>query len=327
MKNIRLLLLTLGLGALLLACEPLAPQTAQQVIVVTNTPTFALLPSSTALLVNNIPSPTPQPSLAPSATVIATPTLPPCTQENGRLFESAFNSAITDGLVPYNLYLPPCFFESGRRFPLLILLHGSGYIYRQWGELGLAAEMDAGLAEERYAPMVIAMPEGGLLQENNTFEPGASLEDLILSELVPHLEERLCLQAGQRAIGGISRGGFWAFSMALRNPDQFVSVGGHSPFFVPDNAPTSHNPLALAAFAEGLEGVGMYLDNAQNDLGGANNLLIAATLQERGLQVEHVIHPTGDHSNDYWSEHVPDYLSFYSAPWARRLEDLPTCQS
>ena len=34
---------------------------------------------------------------------------------------------------------------------------------------------------------------------------------------------------GDQAIGGISRGGFWAYHLGLRFADMFVAIGGHSP--------------------------------------------------------------------------------------------------
>ena len=69
-----------------------------------------------------------------------------------------------------------------------------------------------------------------------------------LEELIPAVERDFCTRNDRdhRAIGGISRGGFWAYSLALRHPDIFGIVGGHSAAFDTGNAPPDSNPLELA---------------------------------------------------------------------------------
>lgn len=323
--------LLLLLLVLLAACDPLAPEVTPQVLVVTNTPAQT---SGTIPAVNN-PIPT-RVIVQPTATVtprpvaaLPTATVPPCYETEGRLFESAFNSAITGELVAYNIYLPPCFFESGRRYPYLILLHGSGYTMTQWQDLDIQTVLDTGINDKSLAPMVVVMPAGGIPQEDNTFAAGTSYEDMLLNELIPTLEQNFCLlnnRAG-RALGGISRGGFWAFSIAFRHPDLFAAVGGHSPFFAPDNAPPSHNPLALAENAPGIETLRIYLDNAQSDSAGPNIILLSNTLRGRNVAHDYAIQPVGGHDNDYWAEHLPAYLAFYGESWIKEVAGLPSCQS
>lgn len=326
------LLLLLLASLLIAACEPLAPPAnQQQVIIVTSTPTDTPFPTRTqpfnSTIATRVATATPTDSPTPEA--LPTATVPPCDESSGRLFESSFDSEIVGGLVPYNIYLPPCFFQSGRRFPFVVLFHGSGYTFEQWLDLDLQAVVDGGIAEGSLSPMVLVMPEGGVYQENNWFEPGNSYEDIILNELLPHLEQNFCLENRRegRAIGGISRGGFWAMAIAFRNPDVFGAVGGHSPFFVPDNAPTTHNPLALAESAFGIEALRIYLDNSQTELGAPNIEVFANSLQQRGILHEHVVAPNGEHDNDYWAAHLSEYLAFYSAEWPPTAADLPSCQS
>jgi len=321
----------IGCFLLLLGCEPLAPQVTQQVIIVTNTPTAAPLATTTSVVSGQVRS-TPLPTFTPAITATPTPpaiptaTVPPCTETAGAFFEDSFSSAITGGDVPYNIYLPPCFFRTGRRYPTLYLLHGSGYDFRQWAELGIQELMDGKLAEKTAAPMVIIMPEGGAYQENNIFDAGVSYEDILLTELVPVIERNFCVWQERRAIGGISRGGFWAFLIAFRHPDQFIAVGGHSPWFVPDNAPSTHNPLALAERAANIEGLRIYLDNAQNDSGGANVIVFSNTLRGRGILHTYVINPIGGHNNEYWGGNLAAYLSFYSQALPLEAAELPSCQ-
>ena len=107
---------------------------------------------------------------------------------------------------------------------------------------------------------------------DNSFPPKASYETVVLDELMPAVERDFCTwnDRDHRAIGGISRGGFWAYEIALRHPDMFGIVGGHSAAFDAGNAPAAFNPLELALNAPFLTDANlrMYLDNGADDPAG-----------------------------------------------------------
>jgi enterochelin esterase-like enzyme len=313
----------------LVACEPFAPDPTQQVVIVTGeaSPTSAfgnLIPASPT----PAPSLTPRPSPTPTEVVIPTATVPPCSSTTGTLFETSLPSAVLGGPLNYRIYLPPCFFESGRRHPYLILLHGSQADATQWLDLGLQTALENGLTQGSLGPIVVILPSGGDYLNENRFDIGASLEDMILGELIPELERSYCIQleSSGRAIGGIGRGGFWAYSIGLRHPDRFSAIGGHSPELLPDNAPITHNPLALAERANPIPGLRLYLDNAQSDPNGANVVFFSNSLRSRGLIHTYVINPRGGADEAYWSEHLADYLTFYSAGFPRSAQEMPSCQ-
>src|SRR5690349_13474810 len=96
--------------------------------------------------------------------------------------------------------------------------------------------------------MVLVMPSGGELQYDNYFAEGASLEALVLNDLMPEIESNYCTLNTQvgRALGGISRGGFWVFEIGFLHPDVIGKLGGHSAYFDPTNAPPANNSLNLA---------------------------------------------------------------------------------
>src|SRR5690606_29957509 len=154
-------------------------------------------------------------------------------------------------------------------------------------------------------------------------------EDVVLEELMPAIERDFCTinNRDYRAIGGISRGGFWAYSIGLRHPDIFGILGGHSTVFDENNAPAAYNPLDLALNVSFLEEASprMYLDNAASDPAGRGLELFSSRLSSRGIPHTYIIHPLGDHSEDYWSLHVSDYLTFYGRDWPRTIAALPDC--
>jgi enterochelin esterase-like enzyme len=313
------------LALLIAACDPLAPVAAPTavVIIVTAEPSETPTPTATPTT-----TPTAQPS--PTRAATATATLIPCLGEGGQLLEfDDFRSEIANEVITYNVYVPPCYVETQRRYPVAYLLPGLGEEDAQWEDLPLLELLDAGITSGTLAPMLIVLPELGAVGVENEFPPEPSYETVILDELVPLIERDFCTinTREQRALGGISRGGFWAYSIALRNPDIFSIVGGHSAFFDPDNAPPANNPLELALDASALAAADlrMYLDNGASDFVGANQELFSSRLSARGIAHTYIINPVGDHNNEYWAEHTSEYLAFYARAWSTDSSMLPSC--
>ncbi len=329
----------------LLACEPLAPdQTPQYIVVTGETPDTVMIPSQTPPVVQtgqpgasgagsvsgagvvNTPLPTDTPPPVPTALPSATPFV--CAQTAGQMFVSSFFSAITGEEVTFEIYLPPCFYDTLQRYPYVILLHGTSYDDTMWVDLDAPGAMDRGVSKGSLPPMVLVMPDGGLLSEYNDLPEGASYETVILEELIPAVERDFCLWGSPqgRALGGISRGGFWAFSIALRHPELFSALGGHSPHFEPDNAGPATNPLDLALTASlDKTPLRIYMDHATDDYVGTYASLMSELLRSRNVPHEYIINPTGNHDTAYWSAHVADYLAFYGAQWPLNAAELPSC--
>ena len=278
----------------------------------------------------------------PTATdpAIVTATLPPvgfdppalCTDMHGQVIDYTFNSAIVQGTVGYRVYLPPCYWETNRRYPYVILFHGAGSDQTQWTEeLSVNRALDQGIDNGSLAPMLLIMPSGGDLQNTNVFTDGASFESLVLDELMPQVEQNFCTwnaQAG-RAIGGISRGGFWAYEIGFRHPTLFSAIGGHSAFFDPNNAPPANNPLNLAEtvqFAPGTQ-PRLWLDAGPYDSAHPDIDQFAQTLWARHIDPGYVQYSTGDHSPAYWAAHISDYLGFYGQTWPHDPTQLARCRS
>jgi enterochelin esterase-like enzyme len=325
--------------ALLAACEPLAPEQTPQYIVVTGETAAPSAPTSAAAFVGTLPAtsansagvvntPSPSETSLPTETAIPSATPMSCDETAGQVLRSSFSSTIAGGDVNFLMYLPPCFYDTFQRYPYVILLHGTGYDETMWEQLGVITDMDQGITKGTLPPMVLIMPDGGYAFELNDEPNDTSYESILLNELIPTVETEFCLWGNRegRAIGGISRGGFWAFSVALRHPDTFSILGGHSPYFEDDNAAPDVNPLNLAATVN-LDKfpLRIYMDNGASDIVGANAARLSEILQGRGIEHEYLTNPTGDHDMSYWQSHVSEYLSFYGETWPRDVSDLPSC--
>ncbi len=309
----------------LLGCDPLAQQPTAEVRIVTAIPSDTPVPTSTSAVTR-----TPVPTFTPAVT--ATATVIPCDEENGQVINfDPFRSPTAGENLRYRVYVPPCYAKTQNRYPYVILLHGAGERETQWESLGVTMALEQGISLGALPPMILVMPYTGSIGNDNTFPPDPSYETVVLDELIPAVERDFCTwnDRTHRAIGGISRGGFWAYSIALRHPDLFGIVGGHSAFFPDDlrEVPPAFNPLELALNSALLPDANlrMYLDNGANDIAGVNQELFSSRLSSRAIPHTYVVNPIGEHNDEYWSSHVSEYLAFYGRDWPRDTSTLPSC--
>ena len=132
--------------------------------------------------------------------------------------------------VRYRVFLPENY-KGGGSFPVLYLLHGLYGDYLNW---------DTRTGLENYArnlPLIIVMPDAGnSWYTNSATVPADKFEDYIAKDLVPEIDEKYHTIADrhQRAIAGLSMGGYGTIKFALKYPDLFIFAGSLSGAF---NAP------------------------------------------------------------------------------------------
>jgi S-formylglutathione hydrolase FrmB len=322
MKRLSVLLFIVVLAA----CDPMAPQATPVVVIVSPEPSATFTPQATD-------TPTPTRTPIPTATPDLPPTVTPfpCDDDSGQVVAfDDFPSEVAGGEnLRYRVYIPPCYQETQVRYPVLLFLHGASYREQQWENLGAVGTLDQGIRLGALPPMIMVMPYMGFIGTQNTFPPDPSYETFIMDELLPAVERDFCTITSReyRAIGGISRGGFWAYSIAFRHPDVFGAVGGHSAFFPNSGIPAAYDPLDMAVNSSLLPDVNlrMYLDNGAADSSGPSQQALSNRLQDRSIPHTYVINPVGEHNEDYWSSQVDEYLAFYGRNWPRNYDQLPTC--
>ncbi|MBL8133559.1 MAG: hypothetical protein JNL42_16980 [Anaerolineae bacterium] len=320
-----LFLSLLILIVLLAACDPFAPVVTPTAVTIIVTPSASDTPVPTSTQPPTVtPRPTDTPAPTPTATALA------CLSTGGQIIPfDEFRSPSAGENLRYRVYIPPCYLESQRRFPVIYLLPGEGENESQWDELGVDAAVDQGVRLGAVPPMIVVMPALGSIGARDSFPPNASYETYLMDELRPAVERDFCTitTRAQRAVGGIGRGGFWAYSLALRHPDTFSIVGGHSADFEVSNIPPANNPLELALDAPFLQqaNLRMFIDNGADDPFGAGLGTFSSRLSARGITHTYVITPGEAHDERYWSAQIDEYLSFYSEGWTRDLGALPSC--
>jgi hypothetical protein len=112
----------------------------------------------------------------------------------------------------------------------------------------------------------------------------------------------------------------------MRHPELFFAIGGHSPFFDQWHAPATHNPLDLALTVTWTEASPrIYIDRGKDDYAQLNIDLMVNRLTEHAVPHTFVLHPQGQHQDDYWAAHLDDYLAFYTATQSSGIATFPPC--
>lgn len=128
----------------------------------------------------------------------------------------------------YRVILPARLAPS-QELPVVYLLHGMGDDYTSWSNRTDVA---------RYATkgprggLIMVMPEGACsFYMNSAWKLKDRFEDYLTNDLISDVEARFPAAKGRanRAIVGISMGGFAAVKLALARPELFVFAGGLSP--------------------------------------------------------------------------------------------------
>ena len=276
-------------------------------VLLTTLPTACSLESSSGTSVV-----TPSPAViapSPSPTYTPSPTVPVCRDQTGGVKDFEVPSKLLSAPLAVKVYTPPCYDEKST-YPVLFLLHGQTYSNDQWVRLGVVEKADQMIASHEINPMIIVMPyEVSSMTDPNT----SKFDQVVANELVPWVDENYatCGSRACRAIGGLSRGGNWAVRIGFSNQKLFSIIGAHStPLFFGDQT-------RLTTWVNGLPSPDdtpmVYMDMGKSDENRNEIVQFEQVLSQLG--VEHEFYQfTGYHDETYWSEHVGEYLRWYS--WA-----------
>jgi S-formylglutathione hydrolase FrmB len=152
------------------------------------------------------------------------------THLNARLEQLAFRTPAVPGITDVRVLLPAGYASHlRRRYPVLYLLHGAVDNYASWTEEGDAEQLTA------HDALIVVMPDSGPSGGyTNWYNAGAGgppeWETYHIDQLMPWIDRHLRTRANraERAIAGLSMGGFGAMSYAARHPDLFAAAASFS---------------------------------------------------------------------------------------------------
>ncbi len=234
-----------------------------------------------------------------------------------------FRSVSLNRDMQYRVVLPAAVAD-GQKLPVVFLLHGGGGTFRDWTNYSDVA----GFAERG---LILVMPEGDdSYYTNSAEEPQDRYEDYIVNDLIADVESRFPVASGrsQRAIAGVSMGGFGAVKLALRHPGLFSFAAGissaldvpsrpfsikrplqwryHSSIFGSWGGQTrrENDPFVLARTADPARAPYLFLTCGEQEGLLPVNRRFATLVEERRFRYEFHTAP-GGHNWDQWASRFP----------------------
>ncbi len=305
-------------------------ESATPIITTDASATKIIAPTSTPEATNTPkPAATPQPTATAAPVPTATPVqvsspTPIAFKGKGTVIDRKFYSPILKRQMPYRIYLPAGYQTSQQRYPVLYMLHGLSGSYLEWIDYKLLDTADSMMSQGTIKQMIIVLPSGDQEYWVDHANNGPQYGTYVVQDVVGHIDAtyRTLANRENRAIGGHSMGGHGALQLAFNHPDVFSVAGAHSPtlrtkaeaqpFFGDDAFYAVHDPVSLARTAANLGSLKIWLDIGTLDKGWRPRVEeLDQNLTQRGIAHEwHLFE--GDHAGDYWTQHVPDYMKFYS---------------
>ena len=248
--------------------------------------------------------------------------------------------------VPYCVLLPASFdADKTRHFPILYFFHGLGDNEQTFITTGGWNLVEDLRERGQLKDFLIATPAGGASFYINSRDGKVRYENFLVQEFFPFIERHYRVRSGRanRAISGISMGGYGAFHLAFAHPELFSAVSAHSaalivklPLFLSGNGTVPatgrarllggvfgqppdqsfwerNSPLTLARSVN-LSGMKIYFDCGDQDDYGFDSGATALDriLTSRKIPHEFHLYP-GRHDGLYFASHLSASLEFHSA--------------
>ncbi len=154
------------------------------------------------------------------------------------------------------VYTPAGYETSKEKYPVLYLLHGMGGDEEAWIALGRTSQiLDNLIAQRKAKPMIVVMSNGNVAQEAAPGESGLGMYkptfqlpntmdgkfEETFTDVIKFVESnyRVKAEKSERAIAGLSMGGYHSLHISRYYPNTFDYVGLFSAAIMPDAKVTS----------------------------------------------------------------------------------------
>lgn len=170
--------------------------------------------------------------------------------QKGEVKIMEYKSKTVGAIRKATVYTPPGF-STGRKYPVLYLLHGIGGDEKEWITGGAPnVILDNLYAQGKLEPMIVVMPNGRAMKDDRAsgdimakdkIQAFSNFEKDLLHDLIPFIEKKypVLKDSKHRALAGLSMGGGQSLNFGLGNLDKFAWVGAFSA------APNTKKPQEL----------------------------------------------------------------------------------
>lgn len=255
-----------------------------------------------------------KPQREPQKSIVHIPSTPPAAWDwqdvpHGTVHHHGYASKALGKPRDVSVYTPPGYeLDAAKKYPLLVLQHGSGDNQLTWVEHGKAHWIfDNLIAQKKAVPMVVLMLDGhplGMGQRGGGNAMEAFQRELF-EDAMPLVESlyRVEKDRTQRAIAGLSMGGGQSLTVGLGNLDRFAWVGAFS-------AATPAPEAAQKFLADPAEANAklrlLWIAVGQDDFLRKRNEEYVAALKEKGVRHEWQL-TEGDHSWPVWRRYLAEF--------------------
>lgn len=241
----------------------------------------------------------------------------------------SFMSKALHGRINYAVWLPRDYRRSRRRYPVVYLLHGLPDTGRAFRDSRVA---DIGtIAQRAGRPVIVVAPQGARRSDTDAewrdWGPGRNWETATAVELVKAIDSRFRTIADRRdrALIGISAGGYGATLTALHHPETYSVIESWSGYFQPTD-PDGQNVLDLGSAQRNLQAsahafvpclarmvpsdrpklIGFFVGDQDTRFLDENRRL-DAELTAASVPHRFAVYP-GAHDDTFWDAHERDWL-------------------
>jgi enterochelin esterase-like enzyme len=260
-----------------------------------------------------------------------TPTIDYLQLPNGRVTDASIDSPVLGKRLDYRIYLPPGYDDprfANQRYPVLYLLHGAPGGMHDWVDGGSANQTaDALIKMRKIAPLIIVMPDGSLgdphhdTQWGNSPVTGERVEDALIQDLIPAIDQTYRTLPGKddRAIGGLSAGGYGAVNIALHHPEAFTVAFSISGYFQAEQTYDGHDLWGSDAVRQlntpldsvAQQAVHMQIIQARGEQDTfAEAQRFDQALTQHGIDHQFLPYDGQGHTWDFWRDRLLDALTY-----------------
>ncbi len=242
------------------------------------------------------------------------------------LRDQKIQSKILGREVLFNIYLPKNYLTYGGPWKTLYLLHGATDDHNTWvkEDRGRLEEYaDRFFSENSEKKRIIVVPDAKLTwYRNNTNGEKERYEDFMVQELIPEIESKYRCASGRenRAVAGLSMGGYGSLLWTLHHPDLFSScyaISAAVKDYDEENTPKQELENNIFYLADNFpeqykETTRFFLDCGDDDTLLYGNVSLYRRMIENRFSVELRVR-NGAHNWDYFSTALPSVFDFIDA--------------